>query len=73
VYDLVPTVMYLAGLPVPEGLDGSVIEELAADEFRSSHPICSSSSEQRDQASSADFTNSEEQQVEEKLRSLGYL
>src|SRR5205085_4289996 len=32
VYDLVPTILHLAGLPVPEGLDGRVIEEICADD-----------------------------------------
>jgi predicted AlkP superfamily phosphohydrolase/phosphomutase len=38
VRDLVPTIMYGAGLPVPDGLDGRVIQEVFSDEFLARHP-----------------------------------
>lgn len=73
VYDLVPTVMYLAGLPVPSDLDGRVIEEACAESFIASHPLRVESP--RDGASSerGDLSSSEEEMIEEKLRGLGYL
>jgi len=73
VYDLVPTMMYLAGLPVPAGLDGRVLEELCDDEFRAGHPLQVSSDENTEKPAETRLNKSEEQMVEEKLRSLGYL
>jgi predicted AlkP superfamily phosphohydrolase/phosphomutase len=73
VYDFVPTVTYAAGLPVPRGLDGRMIQELFTDEFLTAHPL------QLDSAGSASTTDQvpisveEQQMIEEKLRSLGYL
>jgi predicted AlkP superfamily phosphohydrolase/phosphomutase len=73
VYDLVPTLMHLAGLPVPADLDGRVLEELCEDDFRASHPVRRDSSEGRAKTDEGGLSDSEEQMVEEKLRSLGYL
>ena len=73
VYDLVPTLMHLAGLPAPPDLDGRVIEELCEDDFRASHPLRLDSSEGSVQTDDAALSDSEQQMVEEKLRSLGYL
>ena len=73
VYDLVPTMMHLAGLPVSPDSDGRVIEELCKDDFRASHPLRHDSAESPAKAADASLSDSEEQMVEEKLRSLGYL
>jgi arylsulfatase A-like enzyme len=73
VYDFVPTVMYLAGLPVPEALDGRVIEEACTAEFLASQPRRTRSGRAIGAKAQTDLSESEEQMVEEKLRSLGYL
>ncbi|HEX5733884.1 MAG TPA: alkaline phosphatase family protein [Blastocatellia bacterium] len=73
VYDFVPTVMYLAGLPVPEDLDGRVIEGACTTEYLASHPRRVEPGRARQEKSQTDLSESEEQLVEEKLRSLGYL
>ena len=73
VYDLVPTMTYAAGLPVPAGLDGRVIEAAFADEFLASHPVRFESSGTAADADPLKLTADEERLVEEKLRGLGYL
>jgi len=73
VCDLVPTMMYAAGLPVPDNLDGRVIEEACADEFLAAHPIRVESSEAKTDAIRLELSPDEEQLVEEKLRGLGYM
>src|SRR6185503_11149642 len=73
VYDLLPSVMYNAGLPVPDDLDGQVIERLCTDEFLASHPLRTDSPAQKRAAEREDLSDAEEQMIEEKLRSLGYL
>jgi len=73
VYDLLPTMMYAAGLLVPASLDGRVIEGLCSDEFLAAHPLTTDSSAQSRAPESEGLTGEEEQMIEEKLRSLGYL
>jgi hypothetical protein len=65
--------MYAAGLPVPATLDGRVIGGLCTDEFLASHTLRADSSEQNRTAERESLTDEEEQMIEEKLRSLGYL
>jgi predicted AlkP superfamily phosphohydrolase/phosphomutase len=69
VYDLVPTILHLAGLPVPEGLDGRVLEEICMD--NSAIRFEKSSQEATTERSS--LSEEEEKLIEEKLRALGYL
>ena len=73
VYDLLPTVMHAAGLPVPAGLDGKVIQELCTDEFLATHPLRADTAAGSLAAERESLTETEEQLIEEKLRSLGYL
>src|SRR6185295_9433064 len=73
VYDLVPTIMYGAGLPVPGGLDGKVIQDAFTNDFRESHPIHIESANARTDAGKLGLSADEEKMIEEKLRSLGYL
>jgi predicted AlkP superfamily phosphohydrolase/phosphomutase len=73
VYDLLPTMMYAAQLPVPENLDGQVIRQAYADDFVAHNPIQVDSSQQSAPAAPTSLSNAEEQMIEEKLRGLGYL
>jgi predicted AlkP superfamily phosphohydrolase/phosphomutase len=73
VCDLVPTIMYAAGLPVPDTLDGRVFHEILSDEFVASHPIEVGSAGSLRATGEIQLSPEEEQMVEEKLRSLGYL
>jgi predicted AlkP superfamily phosphohydrolase/phosphomutase len=73
VYDLVPTICYLAGLPVPAGLDGGVIKEMCDENLLAERPIKVESAAGGGVAARDDLTKSEEQMIEEKLRGLGYL
>jgi predicted AlkP superfamily phosphohydrolase/phosphomutase len=69
VYDLVPTVMHLAGLAVPEGLDGRVITEICADKS----PVRFEKNSEEMAAKRQELSEEEEKLIEEKLRALGYL
>ncbi|MBI3654386.1 MAG: alkaline phosphatase family protein [Acidobacteria bacterium] len=69
VYDLVPTLLHLAGLAVPEGLDGRVIEALDAQDSAVRFAKMSRETTDENQA----LSDEEERLIEEKLRALGYL
>lgn len=74
VMDVTPTLLYLAGLEVPDDLDGAVLEEAFAPEalkkqpVRKTAPLSSSSKDE-----SSPYSADEEAIIEESLRGLGYL
>jgi predicted AlkP superfamily phosphohydrolase/phosphomutase len=73
VYDLVPTIMYAAGLPVPDDLDGHAIQSVFTNEFSAAHPLRHDRAAQGGEASRTPLSKEEEQLIEDKLRGLGYL
>ena len=73
VCDLVPTMMYAAGLPVPGNLDGRVIEAAFTKEFLAAHPFRVESPTTSAAATRLELNADEEKLVEEKLRGLGYM
>jgi predicted AlkP superfamily phosphohydrolase/phosphomutase len=73
VCDLVPTMMYAAGLPVPGNLDGHVIEAAFTHEFFAAHPVRVESSTTKTDATELELNADEQELVEEKLRGLGYI
>jgi predicted AlkP superfamily phosphohydrolase/phosphomutase len=74
VLDVTPTLLYMAGLRVPEDLDGGVVEEAFAPEHMVDHPVETTaplSSKSADESSP--YSAEEEALIEESLRGLGYL
>lgn len=62
--DLAPTILHALGLPVPEDMDGEVLDVFAEDrEIRYTSEI----------AAPGTFSEDELEQVEERLRGLGYI
>jgi predicted AlkP superfamily phosphohydrolase/phosphomutase len=74
VLDVTPTLLYMAGLNPPEGLDGSVLSSAFTPDHMRKHPVGSVaalSSGKRD--TSSPYSEEEEAAIEESLRGLGYL
>jgi predicted AlkP superfamily phosphohydrolase/phosphomutase len=74
VMDVTPTLLYMAGLDVPEGLDGSVLTGAFTPETLEKQPVgtvAALSSTSSDEASP--YSEEEEALIEENLRGLGYL
>jgi predicted AlkP superfamily phosphohydrolase/phosphomutase len=74
VLDITPTLLYLAGLEVPEDLDGWVVADAFEPETLVNRPVAKApplSSGERDESSP--YSEEEEAQIEEALRGLGYL
>lgn len=74
VMDVTPTLLYMAGLAVPEGLDGKVATDVYDPEHLAAHPVATTSAaghEQHDDASP--YSEEEEAAIEESLRGLGYI
>jgi predicted AlkP superfamily phosphohydrolase/phosphomutase len=71
--DVAPTVLHLLGLPLPADLDGGVITEALAPEYAKSHPVRHGKSTDASASPERAFSAEEAQQVEDRLRGLGYL
>lgn len=72
--DISPTLLHLLGVPVPEDMDGYVLEGLFKPEFLTAHPLRSgaaSGTSETDRPSG--YTDEESAKVEERLQALGYL
>ncbi|CAN5623748.1 alkaline phosphatase family protein [soil metagenome] len=76
VYDIAPTALYLAGLQVPDAMDGSVLTELLPSAMTASRPPVIAAMElplAGAGAAASPYSADEEAQIEESLRNLGYL
>jgi predicted AlkP superfamily phosphohydrolase/phosphomutase len=74
VMDVMPTLLYQAGLKVPEGLDGGVLTDAFDPAWVTDRPVASTaplSSSDKDETSP--YSQEEEALIEESLRGLGYL
>jgi predicted AlkP superfamily phosphohydrolase/phosphomutase len=76
IQDLAPTILYLLGIPIPEDMDGRVIEEAIEASYLARHEIeyreACSSSEQESAAVAAGYTEEEAAKVRKQLEDLGY-
>lgn len=73
VYDLLPTWMYAAGLPIPRDLDGRVIGQAFSESYVAAHPLRVTDAAGDAMSERGALSDAEEALIEEKLRSLGYL
>jgi predicted AlkP superfamily phosphohydrolase/phosphomutase len=74
IMDVTPTLLYMAGLKIPDGLDGCVVEGAFDSGYLSTHPIEATAAPRvgvREGASP--YSQEEEAMIEETLRGLGYL
>jgi predicted AlkP superfamily phosphohydrolase/phosphomutase len=74
VMDVMPTLLYQAGLKVPEGLDGKVLTDAFDPAALADRPVATTaplSSSEKDESSP--YSQDEEALIEESLRGLGYL
>jgi predicted AlkP superfamily phosphohydrolase/phosphomutase len=72
-FDVAPTVLYLSGIPVGRDMDGKVLIEAIRPEFLKRNPINYVSTHDREGESYRISTFILDEEVKEKLRSLGYL
>lgn len=74
VMDVTPTLLYMAGLGIPDGLDGSVLVDAFEPQHLQDRPV-STTAPLSSRAGSEDSPYSEEEEaiIEESLRGLGYL
>jgi predicted AlkP superfamily phosphohydrolase/phosphomutase len=76
IVDIAPTLMWLLGLPIPDDLDGSLLDSFIAPGVLATHPPVYTESSQAliPQTHTQGWTDeAEEQEVLNRLRDLGYL
>lgn len=74
IVDLLPTILYLLGLEIPDDLDGRVLEEIFDESYWKANPPRYRAMETpRERVSEEGLTAEEEEAVKERLRGLGYL
>lgn len=71
--DVMPTILYYAGLPVPDDLDGQVLLEAFEPGFIDNNPILHGPSEKPGDKSAPSMTQSESEKLIDLLEGLGYL
>jgi predicted AlkP superfamily phosphohydrolase/phosphomutase len=71
IIDLAPTLLHALGLPVPEDMDGQVLQAALAPAYQA-RPVAHQSAAPQ-AAAPTDFTPDEQAEVEDRLRALGYL
>jgi predicted AlkP superfamily phosphohydrolase/phosphomutase len=76
IIDLAPTILHMMNVPIPNDMDGRFLAEIFVDEFINKN-ICRYIEPEEDDYSETEgealFSDEEAEQVEEKLKDLGYL
>ncbi len=71
--DVTPTLLYQYGLPLTEDMDGRVLEEVFTDEFRAGRTIERRGTSVLGERSEDVFSDDEREELEGRLRDLGYI
>lgn len=73
IYDIAPTVLYLQGLAVPRDMDGKVITQMFNEDHISACPVQMCEPSNSDAQTTAGLSAEEAQEMEKRLRDLGYI
>ncbi|MEW6426944.1 MAG: alkaline phosphatase family protein [Thermodesulfobacteriota bacterium] len=72
--DITPTLLYSLGLPVPEDMEGRVMEGAFSEDQLAARPICGTGATSATATASADpYSKEEEETIFSQLRALGYM
>ena len=71
--DMAPTMLYLAGLPVPEDMDGRILEEMFDPDHLERNPPRRGGMTREVGSEDFSYSDEESKEIEERLKGLGYL
>ena len=72
-YDIAPTLLYLAGLPLSQEMDGSLLKGCIDEPFLNAHPVQSISSYGIPERKTEVGLAEDDEEIKERLRALGYI
>jgi len=73
-YNIAPTVLYLQEQPIPDDMDGHVLQEMITEEELTQHPIETITRHESDIVTNRmALDDAEQNAIEERLRGLGYI
>ncbi|MBN1483084.1 MAG: alkaline phosphatase family protein [Chloroflexia bacterium] len=73
IMDIVPTVLYALGLPIPHYMDGRVLSEIFDPQHLARHPLAYSDEQWATDQAGFDYDDEETDVIEDRLRGLGYM
>ena len=73
IIDVAPTILYCSGQPIPENMDGKVLVNIFDKALLQKQPILKCTFRGSSMYKDFDFDSQEKEQMEKKLRSLGYI
>jgi predicted AlkP superfamily phosphohydrolase/phosphomutase len=72
--DVPPTVLYALDLPIPEDMDGRPLLELFSEDHRAANPVQYAPAEERSESAvGTDYSAEDAEEMERRLRGLGYM
>jgi predicted AlkP superfamily phosphohydrolase/phosphomutase len=71
--DLAPTILYLLGLPVPEDMDGRVLQEIIREDYWQRHSPERRPIETESRTDEEDYSQEDKKKIWEKLKGMGYI
>ncbi|UCD57563.1 MAG: hypothetical protein JSV16_00185, partial [Candidatus Hydrogenedentota bacterium] len=74
IVDLAPTILHLFSQPIPEDMDGKVLEAIFTEEFLAGNPPrYRKAIGEEGMASAVSYSSEEEEKIKERLQGLGYI
>lgn len=73
IYDIAPTVLYLLDIPIPDDMDGKVLEDAISRDFLIKNPIKKGVAATSEEGASRGFNLEETIAIKDRLKGLGYI
>jgi predicted AlkP superfamily phosphohydrolase/phosphomutase len=73
IVDIAPTLLHLAGLPVPGYMDGRVVEEIFKEDFLMKNPVLRAERSLDEAYEPAPYSDEEKEVIGDRLRGMGYV
>jgi predicted AlkP superfamily phosphohydrolase/phosphomutase len=73
IIDILPTVLYLMGIKIPDSLDGRVLQEIMSEDYLRDNPVEFSSTEPYEGHEATSNLEQEEDEIRQQLKNLGYI